>query len=158
MYWAGTEFGPAGGGDAEGGAKAAALRRFGDGPAPIAALIEAMPAAGVHRRDISGGVPLAAWGTGRATLLGDAMAIEDAVALAEQLGRANGDYPGALRAYERERMARTARVMRLQVGYERSAAERNPVGVLIRNFFVGRAFSRPFVARTGYYKEMARVL
>jgi salicylate hydroxylase len=69
--------------------------------------------------------PLAAWGRGNVTLLGDAahpmlpflaqgagMAIEDAFVLAEQLGSAHGDIEAALRRYEGVRAPRTARVQR----------------------------------------------
>ena len=65
--------------------------------------------------------PIAVWGKGRATLLGDAahpmlqylaqgacMAIEDAWVLAECVASA-GDMPEALREYERRRYLRTAR-------------------------------------------------
>jgi salicylate hydroxylase len=68
--------------------------------------------------------PLAAWGEGRVTLLGDAahpmlpylaqgaaMAIEDAAVLAASLDR-NPDVPAALRRYEASRLPRTTRVQR----------------------------------------------
>jgi salicylate hydroxylase len=67
--------------------------------------------------------PLHEWGKGRVTLLGDAahpmlpflaqgaaMAIEDAVVLADSLARQPDDPPAGLRRYERARRARTARV------------------------------------------------
>jgi salicylate hydroxylase len=69
--------------------------------------------------------PLTYWGKGLATLLGDAahsalpflaqggaMAIEDAIVLAEEFGQTPDDPARALRAYERRRMPRTARLMR----------------------------------------------
>jgi salicylate hydroxylase len=69
-------------------------------------------------------LPLASWGKGRVTLLGDAahpmlpylaqgaaMAIEDAAVLATCLDR-NPDLPAALRTYEAGRQPRTARVQR----------------------------------------------
>jgi salicylate hydroxylase len=69
--------------------------------------------------------PLARWGVGRATLLGDAahpmlpylaqgaaMAIEDAAVLARQLADSPDDPQSALRAYEHQRGRRTARVQR----------------------------------------------
>ena len=69
--------------------------------------------------------PLAAWGRGAATLLGDAahpmlpylaqgaaMAIEDAAVLAQCLALRRNNPAGALRAYERERCARSARAQR----------------------------------------------
>jgi salicylate hydroxylase len=67
--------------------------------------------------------PLPAWGRGRISLLGDAahpmlpsnsqggcMALEDGYALAEALAMSGVDPAAALRAYEAERMPRTARV------------------------------------------------
>jgi len=69
--------------------------------------------------------PLASWGRGPVTLLGDAahpmlpflaqgaaMAIEDAAVLARELARSPADYASALRNYERERRPRTTRVQR----------------------------------------------
>jgi salicylate hydroxylase len=69
--------------------------------------------------------PLAHWGQGPVTLLGDAahpmlpylaqgaaMAIEDAAVLAECLGRMPDDPASALRGYEQARHARTARTQR----------------------------------------------
>src|SRR5215472_8942505 len=69
--------------------------------------------------------PLAQWGKGPATLLGDAahpmlpylaqgaaMAIEDAAVIAQRLADARDDPAGAMRRYERQRRARTARAQR----------------------------------------------
>jgi salicylate hydroxylase len=69
--------------------------------------------------------PLARWGKGPVTLLGDAahpmlpylaqgaaMAIEDAAVLAQCLALSPDDAPAALRAYEDERRQRTARTQR----------------------------------------------
>jgi salicylate hydroxylase len=69
--------------------------------------------------------PLAHWGNGAVTLLGDAahpmlpylaqgaaMAIEDAAVLAQQLAETREDPAGAMRRYERQRRARTARAQR----------------------------------------------
>src|SRR5262249_21792389 len=66
--------------------------------------------------------PLARWGNGRVTLLGDAahpmlpflaqgaaMAIEDAAVLASCIARAPDDTAAALRSYERMRLPRTTR-------------------------------------------------
>jgi 3-hydroxybenzoate 6-monooxygenase len=67
--------------------------------------------------------PIKEWSRSRITLLGDAahpmlqylaqgagMSIEDAVCLADQVARANGDYPAAFRAYQQARYLRTGRV------------------------------------------------
>jgi salicylate hydroxylase len=69
--------------------------------------------------------PLARWGTGAVTLLGDAahpmlpylaqgaaMAIEDAAVLAQRLAETRDDPAAAIRRYERERRSRTARAQR----------------------------------------------
>ena len=69
--------------------------------------------------------PLAHWGKGPVTLLGDAahpmlpylaqgaaMAIEDAAALAQRLSETPDDPAPAMRRYERQRLARTARAQR----------------------------------------------
>jgi salicylate hydroxylase len=69
--------------------------------------------------------PLSHWGRGPVTLLGDAahpilpylaqgaaMAIEDADALGQSLGSTGGDLAGAMRRYERRRLARTAQTQR----------------------------------------------
>ncbi|MGR4868771.1 3-hydroxybenzoate 6-monooxygenase [Variovorax sp. LARHSF232] len=68
--------------------------------------------------------PVAQWGRGPATLLGDAahpmmqylaqgacMALEDAVTLGAAVERCGGDLPRAFRLYEAARVARTARVV-----------------------------------------------
>jgi len=166
IYWAGTEFGPPRGRD-EGDVKEALLRRFGTWVAPVPQLIEATPSGEIFRRDISGGVPLERWGEGRVTLLGDAahaltvtlgqgaaMAIEDGVILGAALREA-GDPVAILRRYEQARQVRTTRMMRLQVRYEKEAAEASAVGRAIRNFFMGWAFKPALVGLTAYYKEMA---
>lgn len=67
--------------------------------------------------------PVANWSRGRMTLLGDSahptlphltqgagMAIEDALVLAKKVEEANGDYPAAFEAYQKERYLRTAHV------------------------------------------------
>ena len=69
--------------------------------------------------------PLAHWGRGPVTLLGDAahpmlpylaqgaaMAIEDAAVLAQRLAEAPDDPAAAMRRYERQRLSRTARAQR----------------------------------------------
>jgi salicylate hydroxylase len=69
--------------------------------------------------------PVAHWGKGAVTLLGDAahpmlpylaqgaaMAIEDAAVLAQRLAEAPDDPAGAMRRYERQRSSRTARAQR----------------------------------------------
>ncbi len=93
--------------------------------------------------------PLASWGDGPVTLLGDAahpmlpflaqgaaMAIEDAAVLAREVARSSGD-PAALRRYEEARRRRTASVQR--------AARRNDLHYHLRG---PAALARDAVLRT----------
>jgi len=92
-------------------------------PASARAILAAAP--DWHKWALYDRAPLAGWGKGRATLLGDAahpmlpylaqgaaMAIEDAAVLALELAGEPDDPAGALRRYERQRGPRTARVQR----------------------------------------------
>jgi salicylate hydroxylase len=92
-------------------------------PPPARAILGAAPK--WHKWALYDRAPLAQWGTGAVTLLGDAahpmlpylaqgaaMAIEDAAVLAQRLGATPDDPAGAMRGYERARRARTARVQR----------------------------------------------
>ena len=120
-YWFCTANVPEGERDVPGTVKAKLLARFAGWYAPVPAVIEATDEAAILRNDVLDRPPAPAWGTGRVTLLGDAahpttpnlgqgacMAIEDAVALARSLVTAPHDPVAALRAYERERIPRTA--------------------------------------------------
>ena len=104
-------------------------RDFTDWPEPVRAIIEA--AETVWRWALYDRPPLARWGRGRVSLLGDAahpmlpflaqgaaMAIEDAAALGRAFGGA-AEAPDALAGYESGRRARTARV---QAASKRNAA------------------------------------
>jgi len=107
------------------GRQAELLRHFGSWAAPIPALLAATDPAAILQNDIVDVPPLARWGAGPITLLGDAahamtpnlgqggcQAIEDAV----QLGvcwRAERGVAAALRAYEAARRPRTAWLQRL---------------------------------------------
>jgi 2-polyprenyl-6-methoxyphenol hydroxylase-like FAD-dependent oxidoreductase len=98
--------------------KAGLLELFRGWHAPIEALIEASDRSSILRNDIYDRPVLESWGRGRVTLLGDAahpmtpnlgqgacQALEDAVVLAQCLGRA-GDIGAALRSYEAQRIPR----------------------------------------------------
>lgn len=76
-----------------------------------------------RRWPIGDRAPRRGWSQGRAVLVGDAahatlqslaqgagMAIEDSVIFADCVSQARGDYPAAFRAFEKARIARTARV------------------------------------------------
>jgi salicylate hydroxylase len=98
-------------------------RHFARWAAPVQALI-AQPATWMTWR-LFDRPPLARWGQGGQTLLGDAahpmlpflaqgaaMAFEDAAVLAEAMAARRDDLPAALRAFEAIRQPRTARVQR----------------------------------------------
>lgn len=102
--------------------RTALLSRFGNWHPPIPAVIEATDAERLIQTDIVDRPPLATWGRGRVTLLGDAahpmtpnlgqgacQAIEDALVLADCLSRA-GNIEAGLRTYERLRRPRTAAI------------------------------------------------
>jgi 2-polyprenyl-6-methoxyphenol hydroxylase-like FAD-dependent oxidoreductase len=114
---------PAGGRDEPGQSRALLRERFAQFADPVAAILDSTPDEAISRADIVDRPPVKRWGEGRVTLLGDAAhpmtpnlamgactAIEDGVVLADRLSGAGGDVAGALRAYEHERMPRTARL------------------------------------------------
>lgn len=120
-YWFCTANASEGERDSSGTAKAKLLTRFQDWCCLVPAVIEATEDSAIVRHDILDRPPARSWGTGRVTLLGDAahpttpnlgqgacMAIEDAVVLARNLVLTPHDAIAGLRAYERERMPRTA--------------------------------------------------
>ncbi len=124
VYWYATRNAPAGGHDEPGQRKATLLGLLGDWHVPIPALIEATDEQSIARTDVYDLPRRETWGVGRVTLLGDAahptaptlgqgacLAIEDGVVLARHL--AGGLSAQSLRAYERERIPRTARTVRL---------------------------------------------
>ncbi|WNR42144.1 FAD-dependent monooxygenase [Paenibacillus roseipurpureus] len=91
---------------------------------PVLSAIEATEASTILAHDIVDRSPLSRWSSGRMTLLGDAahpmlpnlgqggaQAIEDAIVLARCLQ--HQDIPAALVAYEKERMTRVNRIVRL---------------------------------------------
>ncbi|OYX29531.1 MAG: hypothetical protein B7Y99_13020 [Caulobacterales bacterium 32-69-10] len=129
----------------EQGDKADLARDFAGWPAPVAALIAAVPEA--WRWALFDRPPLAAWSRGRATLLGDAahpmlpsfaqgasQAIEDGEAVARHL-LGGADVVAALAAYQDERLARTTRVQALS----RRNARLFHLGQAARVLFAGEA-------------------
>jgi len=107
-----------------GPAKEELLRRFGDWHEPIPKFLGELAEGSILRTPIYDRPPEHTWGRGRVTLLGDAahatsptlgqgacLAIESAYSLARHLSQARHVVP-ALRSYEAERQARTARIIR----------------------------------------------
>ena len=103
--------------------------------------------------------PLAQWGKGPVTLLGDAahpmlpylaqgaaMAIEDAAVLAARIAEAPGDPGRAMRGYERQRRSRTARAQRTS---RRNGRVYHMGGLmaLVRRLALGAMGDRRLIAR-----------
>ena len=99
----------------------------------------------VRCNDILDRPPIRVWGRGRITLLGDAahpttpnlgqgacQAIEDAVVLTDQLRRSD-TVEAALRAFEKLRQGRTARITRESFRIGRIGQWENPIGCWLRN-------------------------
>jgi 2-polyprenyl-6-methoxyphenol hydroxylase-like FAD-dependent oxidoreductase len=165
MYWSILGYMPEGGRDPESGLKESLLARVRDWVAPVGDLITATPEKAITRSDIFGGEPLPRWGVDRVTLLGDAahpmttvlgqgacMAIEDGVVISACL-QANADPVAALRAYEVQRQARTAMIMKAQERFGSTAARETAVRCWIRNQVIKRLFQR--VVRPRYEATLA---
>jgi 2-polyprenyl-6-methoxyphenol hydroxylase-like FAD-dependent oxidoreductase len=168
VYWSGIGYVAEGGRDGAGGRKRDVLERFHGWHAPIEALIDATADNAIHRVDIFGGQMLQRWGQGRVTMLGDAahpmttnfgqgagMAIEDAVALAEALGR-GGDLQAALRGYEELRRVRVTAMMNLANKLNSTASLESPFRCWMRDTMIRYLF-RVGIGRQ-YEREMTRPL
>ena len=120
VYWFATHNQPAAQPDSPLGRKGDCLAAFAGFSEPFIQVLHATPESSILRHDVYDRTPLAHWGEGRVTLLGDAshpmtpnlgqgacMAIEDAVVLAHCL-RSEPDVAVALRSYETARRERTA--------------------------------------------------
>ena len=153
VYWFATENVPAGQLRSR-DEKARLLARFGSWHTPIRQLIEAADEDEILRNDIYDRPPLASWGRGRITLVGDAahpmtpflgqggcQALEDAVALGVAV-RSTSDVPTALHQYERSRIARANRFVRRSRMTGRITRLEHPIGIAIRNAIVRRASPR----------------
>lgn len=127
-YWYATANAPESSPANPAGHKREVLERLRGWYAPARMAVEATEDSRILRTDIYDRKPVGRWGSGRATLLGDAahpmtphlgqgacQAIEDAVALADVLGdvlRGSEPVDAALRAYEGRRQERTAPIVR----------------------------------------------
>jgi 2-polyprenyl-6-methoxyphenol hydroxylase-like FAD-dependent oxidoreductase len=146
LYWEGIFATDAGGSDPPGGRRQAVLERFAGWTHPVEAIVGATDEAAIGRSDIYDRPPVKQWGEGRVTLLGDAAhpmtnaagqgantTIEDAVVLGSRVGRSGEDPVAGLRAYEQERIKRTARIAKLAWRLTSFSRWRNPAAVAARD-------------------------
>jgi 2-polyprenyl-6-methoxyphenol hydroxylase-like FAD-dependent oxidoreductase len=125
--------------------QASLLRAFSRWHAPIPELVAATPPEAIIRTCLYERSPLERLSAGRVALAGDAahpmlpnlgqgacQAIEDAVALADELA-ATGDVLAALRRYSARRAPHTATVVRASRRMSRIAHLRNPLAAGLRN-------------------------
>jgi 2-polyprenyl-6-methoxyphenol hydroxylase-like FAD-dependent oxidoreductase len=125
--------------------RSALLARFANWPFGIPELIAATPQDAFLRTDLYDRPPLPTWSRGPVTLLGDAahpttpylgqgacLAIEDAMVLARMLCSGD-DIPSALHAYEWERVARTAAIVRRSRFWGSIQRWRHPLAVHCRD-------------------------
>lgn len=170
LYWWAVIVTPERAPDPSEGRKAEVARRFKSFMAPIPAVIESTPDDQILRNDISDLRPLASWGVGRVTLLGDAAhattpnlgrgageALEDAVALAASLAsvrRGEGAaVASALRYYEARRMAPTARVQTTAWRLGVAASQSNPLVCRARELLMRTVVGKIMVKQ--FAKEFA---
>ncbi len=148
LSWEGVVAAPAGESDPPGESKRAAAERFAGWPDSVGEVIDATDPRAVIRSDVLDRPPTKRWGDGRLTLLGDAahpmtfavgqgaaQALEDAIVLARHLAD-DGLSEAALRAYEQERMKRSAHFQTLAWRIARIGRWRSPVGGLVRTTFL----------------------
>ncbi|WP_306364901.1 FAD-dependent monooxygenase [Nocardia sp. CC227C] len=167
-YWMSVANGAPGGRD-EDDPTTKLIRRHRDWPDPVARLVAATPAGDILRHDVVDRPPLRRWGEGRVSLLGDAahpitfnigqgacQAIEDALVLAERLADAT-DAVAALRAYERERIPRTAAMQRLAWRIGRMGAWEHPLAIRAREEFMAAGWDL-FAFRAAEQDQVAYAL
>ncbi|MFY9578607.1 MAG: FAD-dependent monooxygenase [Gaiellaceae bacterium] len=135
-------------------------------PEPVPSIISATDDAEIAVMDIVDANPVKRWGTGPATLLGDAahpilpnlgqgtsQALEDAVVLARAL-RENPDTVAALRAYEDQRSPRTAGLVKFSRNLGRLGRLKTRPAVAFRERFMkvglGRFGWKQAVALTSF--------
>jgi 2-polyprenyl-6-methoxyphenol hydroxylase-like FAD-dependent oxidoreductase len=149
-YWFATKNAPEGQSDEPRGRKVEVLRRFSGWHHPIAAVAEATDETAILRNDVYYLEPLPRWSTGRVVLVGDAahattpgvgqgaaLAIEDAVVLADRLAR-SGNLATALVEYEAIRRPRAHAVLKMSRRADKAAQLASPLGWRLRNAIVRR--------------------
>jgi 2-polyprenyl-6-methoxyphenol hydroxylase-like FAD-dependent oxidoreductase len=130
------------------------VRLLADWHDPIPEVVAATPHAALSVTPILWRKPLREWGRGNVTLLGDAahpmtpdlgqgaaQALEDAVVLAARV-RDAADVASALRAYERDRIARTTPIVKRSRQLGQLASSSRPVTCALRDRIVATTPAR----------------
>jgi 2-polyprenyl-6-methoxyphenol hydroxylase-like FAD-dependent oxidoreductase len=128
--------------------------RLQDWPEPVPSIVAATPDEEIAVMDIADAKPVKQWGTGPATLLGDAahpilpnlgqgtsQALEDAIVLADAL-RKGPDVVTALRSYERRRAPRTKGLVNFSRNLGRIGRFKTGPAVAFRERFMKVGLSR----------------
>lgn len=129
------------------------VQTFRDWHAPIPTLVASTPEHDIAYTRIRDHAPVARWGSGAVSLLGDAahpstpdlgqgacQAIESAVALRDAVRDARS-IPDALRAYEQRRMQRTATISRLSWMTATNSTVRDPLLCRLRDAAIRAALT-----------------
>lgn len=167
LYWLATARVPAGGKDDPASLKDTLDQRYAGFADPVPAVIRATPLGAILRSDIVDRDPVDRWGEGRVTLIGDAAhpmtpnlamgactAVEDGIVLARHLaGEATPST--ALRAYERERMKRTAPLTEQSRMLGRAGHWSNPAVCAVRDAVMSVALRTVGMRRTARMMEFA---
>lgn len=145
IYWACVTKEPQGEKPGPGGNKQDVLARFGGWVEPVPTMIAGTPDTAILRNDMYDRPPARHWSRGRVTLVGDAahpmtpnqgqgacQALEDAVALGESLRRTS-DLTEAFELYERRRLRRANRAVRMSRQASRGVQIENPLLTAIRD-------------------------
>lgn len=148
LSWEAVVSAEAGGTDPPGERKRVVSEHFAGFCDPVLPLIEAADEAAIFRTDVCDRPPIAQWGAGRVSLLGDAahpmtfavgqgaaQALEDSVVIAEVL-EATDDVDAALRSYEQRRMARSAHFQTLAWRLARIGVPRDRLRSVRRDVFL----------------------
>ena len=156
LYWFLTKNSPQG--TTQSKAEIVALSH--DWAAPVPEIVAGTPADAILQNDIIDRPPLRWWGRGTVTLLGDAahpttpnlgqgacQALEDAVVLADCLGRTR-PIEEALREYQGRRLPRTTEVVRNSWQTGKVMQLDSPVLEQLRNWFMGTGVSRRLEQRS----------
>ncbi len=170
VYWFATRNAPPGQLDPPGRVKHNLLELFGAWHAPIPDLIRASDESAILRNDIVDRDPLARWGAGRVTLIGDAahpmtpnlgqggcQGIEDALVLARSLST-HSPVEAALRGYETQRIARTTPIVLRSRQIGRIGQLENSIARGLRDFVLGavpaRTALRQLESVVGYQEHL----